>query len=388
MIKILFLAANPSDTTQLRLDQEIRSIDEKLRQSEFRERFEIRQHWAVRVSDLQSCLLRHSPTIVHFSGHGSSESEIILEDDHGNSKPVSSHALSQLFSVLKDNIRCVVLNACYSEQQAQAIAKHIDCVIGMSKAIGDTAAISFAAAFYQALGYGRNVKSAFELGCGQIDLESLGTQQDIPKLLADKCDPQQIFLIDDQSTAEKNMDQVSQPWFHKTPVRISMMVGFFLIILTSIGVLITNHKTNNANSTRTSHGDSIITEIPHDDLSSNHKSLSTNSQDKLFIYPSVDSLNNRKDNVPHSNKAEQKYDTDSKKVFYNVKLLIPSFMSDAKIFVDEESAIVINRTPTVVTIRVKEKEGNHQIKLIKDNYPPCIIEQFIRENNLVLTPYK
>lgn len=193
-IKILFLAANPTDTTRLSLDKEIRSIDEVLRKSEFREKFNIEQHWAVRVTDLQSLLLRHRPDIIHFSGHGSASNEIILEDSSGNSSPVSTRALSQLFSVLKDNIKCVILNACYSEQQAETIATHIDCVVGMSKAIGDSAAISFAAAFYQGLGYGRNVKTAFDLGCLQIDLENLG-EQDTPKLLALKSAPDHITFV-------------------------------------------------------------------------------------------------------------------------------------------------------------------------------------------------
>jgi hypothetical protein len=194
-IKILFLAANPSDTSQLRLDEEIRSIDQALRQAEFRDRFDVKQQWAVRVVDLQGHLLRHKPDVVHFSGHGTAASEIILEDHQGKSQPVSSRALSQLFSVLKDNIRCVVLNACYSEQQAQAIAAHIDCVIGMSKAIGDSAAVSFAEAFYQALGYGRNVRAAFDLGCLQIDLKGLN-EQDTPKLLALHSRPEEIVFMD------------------------------------------------------------------------------------------------------------------------------------------------------------------------------------------------
>jgi CHAT domain len=142
----------------------------------------------------QGYLLRHQPDIVHFSGHGSASSEIILEDSIGNSHAVTPRALSQLFSVLKDNIRCVLLNACYSETQAQAIAKHIDCVIGMTHAIGDQAAISFAAAFYQALGYGRNVKDAFDLGCVQIDLENLD-EQDTPKLLAINSTPESITFV-------------------------------------------------------------------------------------------------------------------------------------------------------------------------------------------------
>jgi len=192
-IKILFLTANPTDTSRLRLDEESRAIDLALRQAEFRDRFEIQQHWAVRVSELQSYLLRHKPDIVHFSGHGSELGQIILEDDFGNSQPVSERALSTLFSVLRDNIRCVLLNACYSERQARAIAQHIDCVVGMSAVIEDRSAISFAAAFYQALGYGRDVKTAFELGCVQIDMENLD-DQDVPKLLAIRTDPAKIVF--------------------------------------------------------------------------------------------------------------------------------------------------------------------------------------------------
>jgi hypothetical protein len=36
-IRILFLAANPKDTTQLRLDEEIREIQAKIRAAEFRD---------------------------------------------------------------------------------------------------------------------------------------------------------------------------------------------------------------------------------------------------------------------------------------------------------------------------------------------------------------
>jgi hypothetical protein len=195
-IKILFLAANPKDTHSLRLDEEIRSIDRALRQAEFRDKFDIEQQWAVRVSDLQDHFLRFTPDIVHFSGHGSSSSEIILEDLDGSRKTVSTHALSNLFDILKDNIRCVVLNACYSEKQAQAIAEHIDCVVGMTKAIGDEAAINFATGFYRALGYGRDVQTAFELGKSQIDLGGLD-EEDTPKLLAFKQKPNKVIFVHD-----------------------------------------------------------------------------------------------------------------------------------------------------------------------------------------------
>ena len=198
--RILFLTANPSDSSRLRLDHESRAIDEALRKAEFRDRFTFEQYQAVRIKDLQECLLRFKPHIVHFSGHGSSAGQILLEDNNGNSKPVSEYALGTLFSVLKDNIRVVVLNACYSEQQAKAIAQHIDCVVGMSDAVGDESAVSFSASFYQALAYGRDVQTAFELGRVQINLESLDGPE-VPRLLAPNSDPKKVFFdLEERST--------------------------------------------------------------------------------------------------------------------------------------------------------------------------------------------
>ena len=191
---ILFLAANPADTVRLRLDQEVRGIDAALRQADHRDSFELEQHWAVRAADLQGLLLRYQPEVVHFSGHGSEAGEIMLEDNTGKARPVSREGLSRLFSVLKDNIRVVVLNACYSEPQAEAIAQHVDCVIGMKDAMGDTAAASFSAAFYQALAYGRSVQTAFDLACNQVLLEGL-EDENVPQLLSPHTDPAQVVLV-------------------------------------------------------------------------------------------------------------------------------------------------------------------------------------------------
>ena len=200
MIKILFLAANPKDTDPLRLGEEVRAIKERLRLSDLRDQFVVEQEWAVRVTDLHGHLLRHRPHVVHFSGHGSRTGEIALEDQAGNTKPVSPSALKRLFATLKDNIRCVVLNACYSEAQADGIVESIDCVIGMSGAIPDESAIAFAGSFYQGLGYGRSIQEAFDLGCGQIDLEGRG-DEDVPKLVASTgVDARNVYLARDMAS--------------------------------------------------------------------------------------------------------------------------------------------------------------------------------------------
>lgn len=190
-IRLLFLAANPVDTQPLRLDEEMRAIDNALREAEYRDRFEIAQQWAVRIGDLQTALLRHRPDIVHFSGHGTDSSEIALEDEEGRARAVPREALSRLFSILLDNIRCVVLNACYSEHQALAIAEHVDCVVGMTSAVGDADAIAFATGFYQAVGYGRDVETAFNLGTNLMGLRDM-PDEDKPKLISKKIDARQV----------------------------------------------------------------------------------------------------------------------------------------------------------------------------------------------------
>lgn len=171
--KILILSANPTDTGRLRLDKEVREIETALERAKSREQFEIIPKFAVRVDDLRRALLDHVPQIVHFSGHGAGDSGIILENDTGQMKLVSTASLARLFKLFKQDVRCVFLNACFSEVQADAIRQHIDYVVGMNQEIGDKAAIEFAKGFYDALGAGRSIEDAFELGCTSIDLESI-----------------------------------------------------------------------------------------------------------------------------------------------------------------------------------------------------------------------
>jgi hypothetical protein len=218
--KILFLAANPSTTTPLKLAEESREIDEALRAADFRDRFVVEQQWAVRADDLQKELLRHNPDIVHFSGHGSAAGAIIVEDEAGQMRPVSAAALGEMFALLKGNIRCVVLNACFSATQADAIAQHIDCVIGMSQAIGDKAAVEFATAFYQALGFGKDVKTAVDLGRNQINLEGLADSA-VPQLLSQGDPSRVVFASDDAPEDDRDRrNNVAATWdWRKIPTR-------------------------------------------------------------------------------------------------------------------------------------------------------------------------
>lgn len=179
--KILFASANPKNTSPIRVDEEVREIEDSLRQSMNRNKFEFRQTHATRISDFRRVVLDFSPHIIHFSGHGDEEG-ILLEDEIGNYQIITSSSLENFFKLFKDQIKCVVLNSCYSKNQAQAIVNHIPYVIGMNDAILDDAAIKFSTAFYDALGAGRDIEFAFNLGINNIELEGV-RGNNIPELL-------------------------------------------------------------------------------------------------------------------------------------------------------------------------------------------------------------
>ena len=192
--RVLFLAASPT-VSPLRLDEEIREITAKIRSAEYRDSLELISRWAVRPDDLQQELLQHQPHVLHFSGHGTESEELVLLDSNGRPKMVSNAALADLLRVLKDNLRLVVLNACFSRPQAEAITQVIDCAVGMNRAVGDEAAIKFAAAFYRAIGFGRSIQTAFDLGLSALMMDNI-PEESTPALVARVgVDPASIVLV-------------------------------------------------------------------------------------------------------------------------------------------------------------------------------------------------
>jgi non-canonical purine NTP pyrophosphatase (RdgB/HAM1 family) len=187
---ILILASNPRSTEPLRLDQEVKKIEQALERARNRDQFRLVQKWAVTDDELRRALLDYQPEIVHFAGHGTGKGQsgsgrdlvppenvetggLVFEDDSGQAQIISRDALARLFELCASHVKCVLLNACYSEVQAEAIARHVDNVVGMQQAIGDDAAIKFAVGFYDALWAGHNFETAYKFGRGAIDLKGI-----------------------------------------------------------------------------------------------------------------------------------------------------------------------------------------------------------------------
>jgi CBS domain-containing protein len=191
---ILILAANPVDTPRLRLDKEVREIESGLQRAKRRNEFELKPQLAPRPADVRRSMLDLRPNIVHFCGHGAGDDGIAFEDENGRAVLISTEALSGFFKLFSDSVHCVVLNACFSQPQAEAIAEHIGSVVGMKKEIGDKAAIEFAVAFYDALGAGETIAFAYELACNAIQWAGL-KESTTPILVSGKRVPEEKSYI-------------------------------------------------------------------------------------------------------------------------------------------------------------------------------------------------
>lgn len=192
--RILFLAANPRELSHLALDEECAAIERELRMTMNRDDFEFRSKWTVSVDEMARHLMELQPTIVHFSGHGARQAPaqtsspgvhrdvdcpstdlggICLQGEAGEMQLVDGRALAMMIRSSATSARIVVLNACYSEAQAEELRSAVDCVIGMPGAIRDTAARSFAVGFYRALGNRRSVGNALAHGVAILAAKQL-----------------------------------------------------------------------------------------------------------------------------------------------------------------------------------------------------------------------
>ena len=231
-IKVLLFAANPRGTDPLDLNREFREIDQEIRFGEYRDALELIIVPGTRLVDLLRKLNEDHPNIVHFSGHGNIDEEIILEsgqgdvagpeskrsspardmrrsepkDDAGRAcspRPLAKSALVDvLMACNEENIRVVVLNACHTRPQAEAISEVIDCVISMNREISDVGAIRFAASFYGALAFGRSVKKAFEQGLARLKAEGVPEAESPRLLVRTGVDASKLFVVGPRGNAE------------------------------------------------------------------------------------------------------------------------------------------------------------------------------------------
>lgn len=193
---VLVASANPLDTTQLALDEEVRSLTASVRATPARDSIKLESAWALRPYDLLVELNEHKPEVLHFSGHGMADGRLVFVDEARKPKPVDASAISSTLVTAGESVRVVVLNACFSADLAEGLTEHVDVAVGMDRPVGDEAARLFAQAFYSALGYGTSVGRAFDQARTALMLEGF-PEHSITRLSArDGVDPYEVFLVD------------------------------------------------------------------------------------------------------------------------------------------------------------------------------------------------
>lgn len=107
--------------------------------------------------------LRDKWDVVHFTGHGTEDGRLVLEDRLGAAHFLSKEETAQLFTGQQAPL--VVLSACHSQIIGQGLlGVGVPTVVAVdaSKPIADRAAIIFAEHFYSALAKGWNIQKAFD----------------------------------------------------------------------------------------------------------------------------------------------------------------------------------------------------------------------------------
>jgi|SRR5690554_367318 len=194
-ITVLFLASNPIDQVQLRLDEEARSISEMIKKAKHRESVKLESCWALQPMDLLQALNDFNPAIVHFSGHGSDEDEIVFQAQDGTAKLVSKEAIVQTMMASSENIRLVFFNTCYSRNQAEAVSQFADATIGMNTSIGDEAARVFSSQFYSSIGFGHSVAKAFQQAKALLMMEGIKEENTPELFIKDGLNADEIILV-------------------------------------------------------------------------------------------------------------------------------------------------------------------------------------------------
>lgn len=173
-ITVAFFATDPATASDRRLllDEEVREIQEKLRLSDHRDAIKLESRWALRPGDILQYMNELAPTIVHFSGHGTNQDELVLQNSSGNAAIISLSSIVNMFEHF-DFVRLIFFNTCHSYNQAAACTQHVDAAIGMNQEIGDQAARIFAAQFYSAIGFGKSIPHAFKQAKSALMLEGI-----------------------------------------------------------------------------------------------------------------------------------------------------------------------------------------------------------------------
>ena len=202
-LRVLYLTARPCqdvpDEYILRVDQEVRQVQQALRGAKYRDLIEIHHRPAATFQDLLDGLNDVNPHIVHFSGHGGEETLLFDIEEMGspNGKTISFRLLVKALGSTDTPPTLLVMNACATLAGSGVILPAIPVIIAMSEPIGDLAAVLFARQLYAAIASGQSVGSAMRQAKVKME-EGLADpeESELPQFVArDDVDVSSLVLV-------------------------------------------------------------------------------------------------------------------------------------------------------------------------------------------------
>lgn len=200
-VEILCFAADPLDGS-LQLEEDVRKIRRKVGTARHRRALRFDWHLAVRAEDMLDAMMEKRPQIVHFSGHGDGQGLLFLGPD-GQPNHVHTDALRTLFEMLGGSVQLVLLSACTSRPQAEAIRDVVGCAIGTVGEIPDEVAITFNAEFYRSIASGYSVQAAYDQACLLLSMKHYDFRKVTVLLVRDDIDASKLVLVSRRNTLRR-----------------------------------------------------------------------------------------------------------------------------------------------------------------------------------------
>lgn len=196
-LSVLYLTANPTKRTALRVDAETRQVLEAVRGSKLRDNVKVHQSPAADLNSIINGLNDHTPGIVHFSGHGYSGGIAV---DHAavhrpRGKIVTFDLLGRALAAVDSPPDVIVLNACDSVGARRSLLPSAKALIVMNDSISDVAATAFAAKFYGAIASGQSLKSAFAQGQVAVAAASIDEVNTPELVVRTGVNPAKLILV-------------------------------------------------------------------------------------------------------------------------------------------------------------------------------------------------
>lgn len=204
-VTVLLITAQPDETKPLKIDREIREIQERVRSSEMRDSIHFEYRPATRVTDLLQHLNEVAPDVLHFSGHGA-DAGIALHDASDKVRLLSNEELDRLLELAPRPLKLVIFNSCKSAEQARVAVRHANAAIGMEQSVGDETARVFAGQLYNSLGFGRSLGLAFDHAKFQVQLTLDRISGDPTLVMAEGIDAHEFTVVSPAVVAEPARD--------------------------------------------------------------------------------------------------------------------------------------------------------------------------------------